>query len=244
MWRSIDGRHAAPDDGAFDPGPPQELGHLGDVAEHVGQVADPHRAAQVLGASPAQLEVADDRLARDEELVEQDLPRPDGQAALGDEPADQGLRRGPDLEVVVDGRRLAVEREAQPRIRRHPLEELVDQVDQAHPEHLERLVPLAVPVRVGDQVDDGLAVAGRASAGPVDGFASRLTRPPRRRSATPSRRAAAAMARWQVTMSARPSRRPAGGSRPSTTQAWKASSSSSNASTVEVHTSSCRPAPR
>ena len=100
-------------------------------------------------------QVADDRLARHEELVHQDLPRADREASLGDQPADQRLRLGPDLEVVVDGGRLAVEREAEPRILLHPVEQLVDQLDETHPERLERLVPLAIPMGVRHEVDDG-----------------------------------------------------------------------------------------
>jgi hypothetical protein len=65
-----------------------------------------------------------------------------------DECANALLRLGPDLEVVVDGRQLAVEREAQPLVRFELREDLVDDVDERDPERLERPVPLAVPVRV------------------------------------------------------------------------------------------------
>ena len=94
----------------------------------------------------------------------------------------EGLGLGADLEVVVDGRRLAIEREAQARIRRHPLQQLVDQVDQAHPEDLERLVPLAVPVRVRDEMDDGLAAILRRIRRRSRQAAPSVTRPPPRRS--------------------------------------------------------------
>ena len=124
------------------------------MAEHVRQVAHTHRPAQRLRPGPPELEVPDDGLARDEELVHQDLPRPDRETVLGDQPPDQGFGLGPDLEVVVDRGGLAVEREAPPLVGRHPLEQLVDQLDEAQPEHLERLVPLPVPMGVRDQVDD------------------------------------------------------------------------------------------
>ena len=78
---------AAPHDGVADPGPAQDLGHLGDVAEHVRQVADRHRPAELLGAAGAGFQVAHDRLARDEELVHEDEPRADGQAPAADEGA-------------------------------------------------------------------------------------------------------------------------------------------------------------
>ncbi len=205
---------AAPDHGSLDPGSAQDLGHLGDVTEHVGEVADRHRSPQRFCPCPSELEVPDDRLARDEEFVHQDLPRPDGQPVLGDEPPDQRLGLRPHLEIVVDGGRLAIEREPHPRIAVHPLEELVHELDETHPERLERLVPLAVPVRVGNEVDDrpfGQAGASIAIARPV----------------CAARRATI---RCDVTMSARPSRTPAFGGVPSVTSAWNARSSSSNAS--------------
>jgi len=67
---------AAPQGGVLDSGPSQDLGHLGDVAEHVGQVADRHGAAEFRPRPPAHLEVAHDGLAGAEELVEQDEPGP------------------------------------------------------------------------------------------------------------------------------------------------------------------------
>ena len=65
------------------------------------------------------------------------------------------LLLGADLEVVVDRRQLAVEREGEVRLRLEHLEDAVDEVDQLHPEALERPVPLPVPVRVRDEVDRG-----------------------------------------------------------------------------------------
>ena len=176
-------------------------GRCGRTCPAGSRSASPGRAPR---PRPAELEVPDDRLARDEELVQQDLPRPDRQAPLGDQAPDQRFRAGTHLEVVVDGRSLAVEREAEPRIALHPLEELVDQLDEAHPEDLERLVPLAIPVGVGDEVDDR---AARSSRG--------LGLRPAGRSA----RARRAMIRCEVTMSARPSTTPAFGAVPSTTSA-------------------------
>ena len=71
---------------------------------------------------------------------------------------------GSDLEVVVDDGHLAVEEEALVgRVRLHEVQEPVDELDEAHAERLEGLVPLAVPVRVRD---DGDATRGhRANVG-------------------------------------------------------------------------------
>ncbi len=103
------------------PGLAQELRHLRDVAEHVGQVADRHRAAELGGPGHAELQVAHDRLARDHELVHQDHPRPDREPpARGQAPQRLG-RLGPHLEVVVEDGGLAVEQE--PRVGEVPLEQ-------------------------------------------------------------------------------------------------------------------------
>ena len=110
--------------------------------------------------------------------------------------------------------------------RRHPLQELVDQVDETHPEHLERLVPLPVPVRVRDEVDDG--ALGHAAASPPMSTPSRAARRQRPRAG-----------RSRCRRGPRAGRRPA--AVPATTSAWKASSSSSKASTVDVQTTSSRP---
>ena len=67
-----------------------------------------------------------------------------------------GLLR-PDLEVVVDRRELAVEREGELGLRLEHLQHTVDEVDELHAEALERSVPLAVPVGVRDEVDGGTA---------------------------------------------------------------------------------------
>ena len=148
------GRDSAPHDGVVEPVRAQDLRHLGDVPEHVRQVADAHLAAELARTREALLEVPPDRLAGDEELVHQHLPRPDRQPTLLDERAQPLLVLGPDLEVVVDGLQLAVEREDEPLVRLHQLEHVVDQPHELQAEALERQVPLAVPVRVGDQVDD------------------------------------------------------------------------------------------
>jgi hypothetical protein len=159
------GGHPAPDHRLVDPGQPEDLGHLRDVAEHVRQVADPHRAAELLAAPKSLLQVADDRLARDEELVHQHLPGADREPPLLDEPPDPRLSLGPDLEVVVEGRELAVEGEAVALVGVHQVEQPIDQTDELQPEALEGEVPLPVPVRVGDDVYGGTQAAGLYSKG-------------------------------------------------------------------------------
>jgi hypothetical protein len=147
------GGHAAPDDRVLDPEQTQDLRHLRDVAEAVREVADAHRVAEVGCPCHPALEVPHDRLAADEELVDERLPRADREPSGPDVPAQPLLVLRADREVVVDGRELAVEREAVVRVGVQQLQHLVDDVDERHPERLERAVPLPVPVGVGDEED-------------------------------------------------------------------------------------------
>ena len=146
-------RHATPDDGVVEPERAQDLRHLRDVAEHVGQIADAHRSAELVCAREAALEVPPDRLPGNEELVHQYLPRADREPPLLDQPADPTLVLGAHLEVVVDRLELAVEREDETRVRLEHVEDAIDQPDESQPEALEREVPLPVPVRVRDEPD-------------------------------------------------------------------------------------------
>jgi hypothetical protein len=131
------------------------------VAEHVRQVADAHGAVEVRGPRKPGLEVSQRRLAVDEELVHECLPRPDGEPPLPDEFPDPLRGLGPDLEVVVDGRELAVEREPEPVVRLEPGEDVVDDLDERDPKGLEGPVPLPVPMRVRDEEDQLPGLLGR-----------------------------------------------------------------------------------
>ena len=93
----------------------QQLRHLRDVAEHVGQVADLHRPTERRGAVEPDLQVAHDGLARHEELVHEDVPRADGDPSRGGEAAQRRLGLRPHGEVVVDDRHLPVEQEVDER---------------------------------------------------------------------------------------------------------------------------------
>ena len=146
-------RNAAPHDRRFEAERPQHLRHLGDVPEAVGEVPDAHRAAKVLGACEPDLEIPHDRLAADEELVDERLPRPDREPPVADKTADPFLGLRSNLEVVVDRCQLSVEREAHALVGREQFEHFVDDIDQRDSKRLERPVPLAVPVRVRDEED-------------------------------------------------------------------------------------------
>ncbi len=146
-------RHTAPDHGVLEAEQPEQLGHLGDVSEHVGQVAHPHGPADAVGRGQAQLEVADVRLARDEELVGERVPGSDAEAPGGGQPHQPGPLLGTDGQVVVDHRHLPVEQEiGERRVGLQPREEFIEQLHQPGPERLVRRVPLTVPVRVRHDV--------------------------------------------------------------------------------------------
>ena len=146
--------HAPPHHRVLEAAEAQQLRHLRDVAEHVGQVPDVHHATELGTARDAELEVADHRLARHHELVHEDHPRPDCEPARARKPRQRGRGLGSHREVVVEHRGLPVEQEA--RVREVGLEhreQRVEQPDQAQAERLERRVPLAVPVGVRDDGD-------------------------------------------------------------------------------------------
>jgi hypothetical protein len=153
--RGDGGRHAAPYDRRPEARPAQDLGHLRDVPEHVRQVADRHRPAELLGAPPAHLQVADDALPTHQEFVHQDLPGSDRQPPLADEALDPRARLRPNLQVVVDRRQLPVQGEGEVRLALEHLQDAIDELDELHAERLEGPVPLPVPVGVRDQEDTG-----------------------------------------------------------------------------------------
>ena len=70
-----------------------------------------------------------------------------------DERADARLGGRTQLQVVVDERDLSVEREAESLVTLELVERFVKHLHQVRAEDLERLVPFAIPVRVGDERD-------------------------------------------------------------------------------------------
>ena len=159
-------RDAAPHDRVLESGEAEQLRHLRDVTEHVGEVTDRRRATEIVGAREPHLQIADERLARHHELVHQDHPRSDLQPAAGREPRDRRSGVRTHLEVVVDDGGLPVEEEA--RVRQVALEhreQLVEELYQPETEGLERRVPLAVPMGVRHDRDDGDRRSGRRGWG-------------------------------------------------------------------------------
>src|SRR4029077_20908605 len=91
------GGDSAPDDRRVDPCRPEDLRHLRHAPEHVGQITDAHRTAELLRAAHPRFEISQRRLAVNEELVHQRLPRAECEAAGLDERANPLLRLRADL---------------------------------------------------------------------------------------------------------------------------------------------------
>ena len=120
-------RYAAPQDGVGESSLGQDLGHLGDVAEHVREVANLHHATERGTTHDAHLQVPDHGLGRHQELVHKDVPRTHGEASRGGEGTNALFCFGSHLQVVVDHGHLAVEEEpAVARVTLHEGEELVE----------------------------------------------------------------------------------------------------------------------
>jgi len=131
----------------------QNLRQLRDVAEGVGDVARLLHPAEALRDAVAEQQVAHQRLAADEEFVGQHVPRAHAQPALADELCQRLPRVRPDLQVVVEHDGLAVEVEVgEARVTLQQREQPVHEANEPHPEVLERLIPLPVPVGVRDDV--------------------------------------------------------------------------------------------
>src|SRR3546814_15918698 len=99
-------------------------------------------------SSDLELEVAHDGLAGAQELVEQDVPRSYGELAAVDQGGDPLLVLRSDLQVVGHDGHLPVQGEPEVWVGLGSGDDVVHHVDQAQPEHLERLVPLPDPVGV------------------------------------------------------------------------------------------------
>ena len=143
------GSDASPQHGITESGLTENLGHLAHVPEHVREVADLHGSSEVATALDPHLKVAHDRLPRHEELVHEDVPGADTDPTILGERSQPSFVLGANLEVVVEDRHLAIEHESGvARVVFHQRDQRVEQLDQLQAKGLERLVPLAIPVRV------------------------------------------------------------------------------------------------
>ena len=123
------------------------------MPERVGAVEDRRRlTAQAAYGSAAGQQVADERLATRDQLVGKHVPRTRFQAAVTQECRELGGTFGPHLQIVLEQDGLAIEQEALA-VCRGIIEQLVDELYQPLSESLRFVIPLAIPMRVGDDVD-------------------------------------------------------------------------------------------
>ena len=109
-------------------------------------------AAQSRGRVATGEQVAHERLAARNQLVGEHVPRTRLEPPLAEQRRELGRALGADGEVVLEDDRLSVEEKALARGRRI-VEQLVDERDEPLPEALRGVIPLAIPVRVRDDVD-------------------------------------------------------------------------------------------
>src|SRR2546422_1078921 len=143
--------HPASEDVRVVPESAQDLRELRRMTEGIGDVGHACGAAKLARAPQSLLKIADDRLAGDEEEIGEDMPWPNEEAIRFDERLDTRAVSRALLEIVLDRDRLSVECErAEFRVALEKVEEARHHRDEPRTVTLEALVPLAVPVRVGD----------------------------------------------------------------------------------------------
>ena len=121
------------------------------MTERVGDVADGRHRPERARDRAAEQQVANVGLAARQQRVGLHVPRP-GREPAGLQSRDELVPAfGPHLEVVLQHDRLPVEHETEARVGREQIEHRVDRVDEPAAEHLERAVPLPVPMEVGDE---------------------------------------------------------------------------------------------
>ena len=100
---------AAPENGVVEAEVAENLRHLRDMPEQVWQVAHRHRRPEAARDAMPQGQVAHERFAADEKLVGHVVPRADQNAAVFDQPPQPRLVVRPQLEIVLEHDRLAVQ---------------------------------------------------------------------------------------------------------------------------------------
>jgi len=112
-------------------------------------------AAQAFGLRAAEQEIADERFARGDLLVRQDVPRTDREPPGAHQLLDAQGTIGTSGEIIGDECGLPVKQEArEARVGVEPRQQVVEHPDQPGAERGTRQVPLPIPVGVGDQVED------------------------------------------------------------------------------------------
>src|SRR5689334_16463914 len=143
---------ATPEHDQRKPEPDRDRRQGGGVAERIGAIQyRRRRGAKPPQYSPAEEEIANERFAARYQLVGEDVPR-----ARLETPALQQGREFADalranVEIILDDDSLAVEQKALI-TRRRIVEQVVDEGNETLTETNEGMIPLAIPVRVRDDV--------------------------------------------------------------------------------------------
>ena len=122
------------------------------MPELIGQVAEVEWLAEAARDGHADFKIANQRLAADQETVGEHVPRPDLDFARANQVAQPRLGPRAHLEIVVEHDRLPVEVKrwngSSLDQRNHPIRHR----DQPRAHLLKRLIPLAVPMRMNDEI--------------------------------------------------------------------------------------------
>ena len=143
---------AAPEHATVDAEATQDRRHVGDLAEGVRDVADLHHGPELPGHAMAAQQVPHERLTAGQRHVWDFVPGPDSEPTVLDDALDLGAAVRTDVQVVLDQDRVAVQQEVFVLgVAIEDLQQQVEEADEARAVALVRKVPLAVPVRVGDE---------------------------------------------------------------------------------------------
>jgi len=102
--------------------------------------------------APSREEVAHQRFAAGNELVGEHEPGTRLQFSLAQRRGELGRALGPDLEIILEDDCLPIQEKAHA-VGRRVVEKLVDERDEPLPKTLGGMIPLAIPVGVGDYVN-------------------------------------------------------------------------------------------
>ena len=123
------------------------------MPEGVGDVRDARYGSERARDRSTEQQIANVGLAAGQQRVGLDVPRAGGEPSRAQSGDELVVTVRSHLEVVLEHDRLTVEHETKAGIGREQIEHGVDRVHEPSAEHLERPVPLPIPMEVGDEED-------------------------------------------------------------------------------------------
>jgi hypothetical protein len=119
----------------------------------IGKVADLHHSPELPGDPMTDQQVANRRLSTHEKLIVQLVPRTDQKATFTDEGCQTAQTVGTDVEVILESNRLPIKvKMVKEGLSIEDFDQMVDQIDETHPELLVGKVPFTVPVGMTDNM--------------------------------------------------------------------------------------------